>query len=150
MASRKNKQKEVGESSNPSVNFDRRHFWSEKSARNYASLLQKGIHRERRVNLSQPKTVFIEHAQNTGWMEFITPTPDAVTPLVREFYANLIEKHENYRVKVRGRMVRFDSKSMICMKFQTLRKMNTYNTKGELLILEKYWQICANLERNGN
>lgn len=112
MASKKNRRHAKGESSNARTNLDRKRFWSAKAAKNYASLIEKSMHRERGVDLSHPEDEFVENAKDRCWTEFIRPPLDAVTPVVREFYANLIEKHENYRVKVRGRMVPFDCKTI--------------------------------------
>lgn len=111
MASKRKKKNDAVASSS-SENFDRQRFWDATAASNYTDLMNKGMHRERGINMTRPTLPLITHARDIGWENFITPPSYAVISLVREFYANLMVKHKKFRVRVRGRMVAFDSKTI--------------------------------------
>lgn len=104
---------EGASSSAPS--FDSHRFWDETAAANYVKLLEKSMHRERGMDQSHPNCDTLTLAAEMNWGEFVKPPSDAVLSLVREFYANLKVKHEDYHVRIRGKMVAFDRQSINAM-----------------------------------
>ncbi|XP_073128035.1 uncharacterized protein [Henckelia pumila] len=96
-----------------SVGYDKFRFLSAEASDNYMEFLCKDLVEERGIDLSSAKDApLLSAVKARGWGELIRPPAHAIGPLVREFYANLKERHENFRVLVRGKMVPFDSRTI--------------------------------------
>lgn len=110
------------------------------------------MHRERGVDTSLPRVAFLRRADNRQWMKFVQQSGPAVKNLVREFYANLKVKHDNYSVRVRGKMVSFDNTT-----FNAVYEMPDYETDGyqsmmggTVLYDEILQRVCVLQEPPGN
>lgn len=101
------KKSKVTESSSSTTRFDRRHFVSAAAEERYRhSVVHRNCIQERGFEL-----LLQEKIQNLGWQTFASQPRACSIPLVKEFYANAKE-HDNFKVFVRGRWVRFDRVSI--------------------------------------
>ncbi|XP_073151907.1 uncharacterized protein [Henckelia pumila] len=90
--------------------FDAHQFWDEEAAKNYSLMVSKSMVRERGFDPNSPLPLWDvrQAAVARRWTNFVQHPGDAVISLVREFYANLKCKHEQFHVLVRGKRVEFD------------------------------------------
>ncbi|XP_075489555.1 uncharacterized protein LOC142528395 [Primulina tabacum] len=114
---KKSKQVDSGDGQSSHDDFERRRFWDAVAAQNYTKLQEKNMQRERRMDQSVQGCDTLNLAQHLHWAEFVKPPPDAVMSVVLEFYANLMVRHEDYHVRVRGQMVAFDSRTINSLYF---------------------------------
>lgn len=99
-------------SSSSSAPFDWRKFWDAQAVENYMAMINRPIYREMGWDVSSSANHLVQDALEGGWSLFVKTPSDAVSSLVRKFYANLKVKHENMRVRVSGCLVAFDSQTI--------------------------------------
>lgn len=113
--------KDVVSSSSTPPHYDKRRFWNEEAENIYNTLITKNMHRERGVDTSCVRVIegtlftgspFLQRAVNRQWLKFVEQPGTAVVSLVREFYANLKVRHQDFKVRVRGKMVSFNKETI--------------------------------------
>lgn len=60
------------------MNFDHQIFWDTYASRNYTYLIEKNIHNECGIDMSNPDYCPIVHAREQDWEGFITPPVDTM------------------------------------------------------------------------
>lgn len=137
--------KDIASPSSTPPHFDRRRFWNAEAEDIYTSLLGKSMHRERGVDISLPNFSFLRRAREMNWEKFVEHPGPAVASVVREFYANLKVRHENYRVRVRGKMVAFDSATINAIYEMPSFEEDDYRTlmNGTVNYMEIMQETCT-------
>ncbi|XP_073120818.1 uncharacterized protein [Henckelia pumila] len=90
----KTKGKGSASSSSRQPSFDKNWFWNAAAAENFVDLSLKSMHKERRMDMRDLNATTLVEARRRNWQAFVKQPPKAVMSIVREFYANLMVKHE--------------------------------------------------------